>query len=115
LRAIAADVEQLGSDPVAAIALNRNFHVSIAELCGNQHLVSIIGRVLDDSERIFHIGIGSFSVEEMLRTHFAMVDALRAGDLDRVLASIEKEAYGTRERVIASLMSPDRRAVGIDV
>jgi hypothetical protein len=51
----------------------------------------------------------------MLRTHFAMVDALRAGDLDRVLASIEKEAYGTRERVIASLMSPDRRAVGIDV
>jgi hypothetical protein len=63
-------------------------------------LVAAVERVLDDSERVFHVGIGSLPLSQMGAKHLALVESLRSGNLELGLGVLEDEAYGTRERVL---------------
>ena len=86
-------------EPSAVIAANRAFHVGLAKLTDNGRIVTFAERVLDDSERIFHIGIGTIPTGDIETIHLAVVDAIAAGDADSAAGFLEREAFGTRERV----------------
>ncbi len=92
------------------IALNRRFHLAIAELTHNRRLVAMEARVLDDSERVFHIGIGALPQEQMEAGHYSLVDALRRGDVDGAVELSQRESFDTCQRVLQMLVQnrPER-------
>jgi len=86
--------------PADAIALNKKFHIALASLTGNKRLVASVERVLDDSERVFYVGIGTLPLAEMEAKHLELIESLKSGNLDLGISVLEEEAYGTRERVL---------------
>ena len=70
------------ADSAAAfLAINREFHVTIARASRNERLVGMIAQLVDEMERLFHLGLVLRDrSEEMAHEHKALVDALLAGD-----------------------------------
>jgi DNA-binding GntR family transcriptional regulator len=94
------------------IALNRRFHLGVAELTHNSRLAAMEGRVLDDSERVFHIGIGGLTAEQMEAGHLALIDALREHDVDRTVDLSQRESFDTCQRVLEALVQNRDRRTG---
>src|ERR671927_1451486 len=60
---------------------NREFHVAVAEASGNRRMAQFVGKLLEDMERILHLGLDlRDSAEEMAAEHGELVDALLRGD-----------------------------------
>lgn len=81
------DLCRAGYDPADAdsaaafLASNREFHVTIARASRNDRLAAMIAQLLDEMERLFHLGLVLRNrSEEMAHEHKALVDALLAGD-----------------------------------
>src|SRR5690606_762980 len=75
-----------GSDlvqPADAIAYNKRFHIALASLTGNDRLVAAVGRILDDSERVFYIGIGTLQLPVMEENHLELIASLKSGDTEK--------------------------------
>jgi DNA-binding GntR family transcriptional regulator len=82
------------------IAYNRTFHLAVARLTGNAHVVGAVSRSLDESERLFHLGISALPVQDMEESHGAIVDALATKDMEQAVSLCEREAFGTARRVL---------------
>lgn len=82
------------------LQVNRLFHVTIAEASGNRRLAAVLAQLLEQMERLFHLGlqVRDRSVE-MQHEHEALVDALARGDAD------------TAERVTVAQIEAARRMV----
>ena len=106
LREIAAGTLQSAQSRTELIATNRIFHMALAELTGNDRLISLVAKVLDDSERIFQIGIDALPIREMEANHLGIIDAIARRDFECAITFLEAEAYGTRDRVINLLLQP---------
>jgi len=79
-------------DAKEAIALNQQFHRALCEPCDNPRLV----RLLDDlSAEVMRLEIWSFSSEtdreQTMRNHDDIISALRSHDVERVLATLERD------------------------
>src|ERR671932_262027 len=60
---------------------NREFHVAVAEASGNGRMAAFVSRLLEDMERILHLGLDlRDSADEMAAEHGELVDALLKGD-----------------------------------
>lgn len=90
--------------PRELIRRNQDFHVAIARLAGGRRVAEALERVMDDSTRIFHLGLATFSEVGMKPTHDAMVDAIEAKDYERAVELCREECFGTNERVLAQLL-----------
>jgi DNA-binding GntR family transcriptional regulator len=63
------------------LSANYTFHATIADASGNRRLASAVRRVLDESERLFHLSsVLRNSSEEVAHEHKDLIDALIAGD-----------------------------------
>lgn len=105
VREVARRLEEPGLDFVEVIARNQAFHRAVAELTENERLVDALRRVMEDSRRIFHLGIPVLPVAEMLETHEAYIRAIESGDADAAVHVCELEAFGTAQRVMEQLMT----------
>jgi len=104
IRTIAQRLEESDLDFGELIERNQDFHIAVAELTGNRRLIDMLRRVVDDSRRIFHLGITALPVEEMIGAHRRLIDAIESKDVVAALVVCEQEAYGTSERVVAQLI-----------
>lgn len=78
-RAVAA------KDPLAMIAINRDFHAAIAEAGRNPYFTSLTLRVLDEGRRILRLYYQSFNdqlPQEYSEEHNAIIAAIEARDID---------------------------------
>jgi DNA-binding GntR family transcriptional regulator len=60
---------------------NRQFHVAIADASGNRRLARLLGQLLEETERLFHLGLAVRDrTEEMKHEHEDLLAALVRGD-----------------------------------
>lgn len=72
-------------DALAMIEANREFHVAIARLHGNEHFVALFARLLDQGRRILRIYYSTFDdrlPRQYVDEHEAMIAAVESGDAD---------------------------------
>jgi DNA-binding GntR family transcriptional regulator len=112
LRALDA-VCRAGYDPadpgtaLAFLAANRDFHVGVAELAGNQRLARQVGRLLDESTRMLVLGLARRDrTGEMAHEHGALLAALAAGDGAAAAAIMREQVAASRAMVLAALTAP---------
>jgi len=86
------------------LALNTNFHLSIAKVAGNQRMVKVISVVLDESLRITRIMLDlRDSPEEMREGHVRLAKALCERDADRAERIVQEQIEGSRAKVVDAL------------
>jgi len=100
-----------GQSRTERMATNRAFHLAVAEASGNPRLATFIGRLLEDVERLYHLGI-ELNTPEVAHTdhHQTLVDALMKGD-HHLARDIMAEAVQTsRQRVMEALIGSENAA-----
>jgi DNA-binding GntR family transcriptional regulator len=93
---------------------NREFHVSVAEASGNRRLALFVSKLLEDMERILHLGLDlRDSAEEMAAEHAELVDALMRGDGALARRVVTAQLQSSRKRVLEALVGSETAASGI--
>ena len=93
---------------------NRAFHIAVAEASGNQRLAAFVGKLLEDMERILHLGLDlRDSAEEMAAEHAELVDALLRGDGALARHVVTDQLQTSRKRVLEALVGSQSAASGI--
>ena len=83
---------------------NRDFHIGIARLSGNQRLVDLISNLLDELTRLFHLGLSiRDSAAEMHDAHTALAQAIRERNPDRAEQIVHNEIEMSKNRVLEAL------------
>lgn len=87
------------------IQLNHEFHVLVAATGGNERLAGIVGQLLDESERIFHISLRRDNRAELIsHSHREFVDILKSGDSDRAWRFSTETIVNQQRRVVDGLL-----------
>jgi DNA-binding GntR family transcriptional regulator len=106
--AVATGATDVGDEEL--IRRNLAFHNAVAALSFSGKLVDSVKRVMDDSVRVFHLGLPAFAQHGMQADHDALLDAIVAKDVEGATAIIHREAYDASQRVLESLLrNPDPR------
>lgn len=89
------------------LAVNRQFHVTVAELAGNQRLARQIGRLLDEATRMLVLGLSTRDRSgEMAHEHRALIAAMAAHDAPRAAEIMRGQISASRDMVLAALTGP---------
>ncbi len=93
---------------------NREFHVAVAEASGNRRLAAFVSKLLEDMERIIHLGLDlRDSADEMAAEHAELVDALLRGDAALARQVVTVQLQNSRKRVLEALVGSESAAGGI--
>ncbi|MGH9533859.1 MAG: FCD domain-containing protein [Terriglobales bacterium] len=85
---------------------NRDLHVTVAQASGNGRLTALIAGLLDESERLFHLGLAQRDrTLEMQWEHKALLEALAAGD-GRAAERITREQVQASQRMVLQVLLP---------
>ncbi len=85
---------------------NKEFHVSVARASGNQRLATLLEGILEEMERLFHLGLAIRNrSEEMRHEHSALIEALVSGDCDRAEKVTIEQIEAARQMVLGALLS----------
>ncbi len=108
LKQIMADHEQaLRNDEMRTmVRLNRDFHIAIAEMGGNPFIVSWMGGLLDQGQRIlrlYALHIGDKIPVGALKSHREMIDAIQRGDPDAAEEAGRADAQALIDNFMESL------------
>lgn len=110
------------ADPVsieAFLVANTAFHMAIAEMSGNQRLVELFHDILQEMERLFHLGLQLTARATRIAPEHdtfqarhkqykaELVDAIARGDASAARAAAETQAADTQQHVIDALLSSD--------
>ncbi len=80
---------------------NVGFHTDLALLSGNRRLAENIGRLLDEMNRIFHLGLEvRDSAEEMKNEHMALSGALATRNTKLAEEIMEDQINRSKQRVL---------------
>lgn len=85
---------------------NRQFHVMLAELSGNDRLARIISQILEQMQRFFFLGLdlGDFG-SEMREEHELLTRALLAGNREHAVDYLSKQIERSKERILKALVT----------
>lgn len=90
----------------AFLRANRQFHVAIADASGNHRLARVLGQLLEETERLFHLGLAVRDrTEEMKHEHEDLLVALVAGDRDAAARSTIEQIESARKMVMDGILS----------
>lgn len=85
---------------------NRQFHVAIADASGNRRLARMLGQLLEETERLFHLGLAVRDrTEEMKHEHEDLLAALVSGDADAAQSATIRQIDAARTMVMDGIMS----------
>ena len=88
----------------AYLRANRTFHRYVAECSGNQRLVALVVGLMEQHERIVHLGLALQRREhEFHHYHDDLVGALIEGDADRAAQLTEAALRGGQKKVMEAL------------
>lgn len=85
---------------------NRRFHIAIAEATGNRRLARLVTQLLEEADRILHLGLalGDHSYE-FQHGHRQLIAALVANDPDQAEQLLIEGITGSRDLVLQALLS----------
>ena len=90
----------------AYLRANREFHRYVAEASGNQRLAALVVDLMEQHERIVHLGLSLQKREhEFLHFHNDLVTALIEGDDVRAAELTEQSLRGGQKKVMEALLS----------
>jgi len=90
----------------AYLEANRKFHRYVAEAAGNQRLAALLVDLMEQHERIVHLGLALQSRgHEFMHFHDDLVDALIEGDANQAAALTERALRGGQEKVLSALLA----------
>jgi DNA-binding GntR family transcriptional regulator len=93
---------------LAFLAANRDFHVAVAALSGNQRLERQIARLLDEATRMLVLGLARRDRSgEMAHEHRALISALAAGDAAEAAEQMRAQVAASRAMVLSALTGPE--------
>ncbi len=88
------------------LGANKAFHVAVARASGNERLARTLAQLLDEMERLFHLGLALRDrSEEMQHEHKALIDALVAGDREAAHAATVEQIESARKMVVDAIIS----------
>jgi DNA-binding GntR family transcriptional regulator len=89
------------------ITENFAFHTRLAELSGVRRLHQSTQRLLEESERVIHMGLAAqhdlAPLPRFVQAHAEIIEAIAARDKRRALALVTAHIEGSRERALRSL------------
>lgn len=85
-----------------AIAMNRRFHLMVAQAAGNRRMVDLIDRLLTEGERVQSLDPHHQTVGFLNGAHVEIFDALSRGDASAARTVMENHVLETQERVLRS-------------
>lgn len=90
----------------AFLRANTEFHVSIAHASGNARLSQLLAQLLDESERLFHLGLMLRNrSDEMAHEHHDLVEALAAGDAETARCIAIDQITTSQRMVVDALLT----------
>jgi DNA-binding GntR family transcriptional regulator len=90
----------------AFLRTNREFHLTIAQAARNRRLAGLLGQLLEEMERLFHLGLAVRNrTVEMQHEHRALVEALTRGDGDAAEATTIEQIESARRMVMDGILS----------
>ncbi len=90
----------------AFLRANREFHVAIADANGNIRLARVLGQLLEEMERLFHLGLAVRDrTDEMIHEHQDLLIAIAAGDAEAAARSTIEQIESARKMVMDGIMS----------
>lgn len=102
-----------GIDPAGPqwVEQNYRFHLAMYEAAGREHTLRLIRSLLDLTTPYSRLFISSLHQGDAVHDeHDAMVDAIEAGDVERLRTTIEAHLRATRESVAAFLRERETRS-----
>jgi DNA-binding GntR family transcriptional regulator len=90
----------------AFLRTNCQFHVAIASAAGNRRLKAVLAKLLEDMERLFHLGLAvrDRSVE-MQHEHRSLVEALARNDAEAAERTTIEQIEAARRMVMDGILS----------
>lgn len=88
------------------ISENRAFHVKLAEASGNRRLAATLGKLLEEMQRLFYLGLDlRDSAEEQVAEHREMLEALLKGNHHVAHEIAKRQVESSRKRVMEALLN----------
>lgn len=85
---------------------NTKFHATVAEAGGNERLADMLRTILDQLERLFHLGLAlTTTSEEMVHEHQDLVRAIMSGNVAEARAVAEAQTRASQLMVLDGLLS----------
>ncbi|MCE1254403.1 MAG: GntR family transcriptional regulator [Anaerolineae bacterium] len=83
---------------------NAEFHILIASISGNNRLIVMESKIMDELNRVFHLGLDlRDSAEEMREDHVALANAIYKRDSQAAEKLARTEIIRSRERVMEAI------------
>jgi DNA-binding GntR family transcriptional regulator len=99
------------ADPASVarfLEANTRFHVGVAALGGNDALAMMLQQVLEQLERLFHVGLAiSARSDEVVHEHEELLTAVKAGDAEAARRVASGQSEASQQMVMAALLSSD--------
>ena len=90
----------------AFLRANRHFHVAIADASGNRRLARLLGQLLEETERLFHLGLAVRDrTEEMKHEHEHLLAAVVSGDAEAAEQATIEQITAARVMVMDGILS----------
>jgi DNA-binding GntR family transcriptional regulator len=90
----------------AFLASNRAFHMAVAHASGNARLVKMVERLLDESERVLHLGLIQFDEsEKFYEEHQQLVELIGARKGREAAELSKRQIEGGKQLVLAAIRS----------
>jgi DNA-binding GntR family transcriptional regulator len=88
---------------------NTEFHTTIARASGNAHLASVLEEILDQMERLFHIGLSLTNrADEIIHEHSDLVKAIVGGDEKAAREIAIAQIRNSQKMVLDALLASPR-------
>lgn len=85
---------------------NTEFHATVAEAGGNERLADMLRTILEQLERLFHLGLAlTTTSEEMVHEHQDLVRAIMSGNVAEARAVAEAQTRASQLMVLDGLLS----------
>lgn len=90
------------------LTANHEFHLAVAQLSGNWWLAETLRQVLEQLERVMHVGLALTSrADEIVHEHKDLVTAILSGDADKAREVAVAQSHKAQLMVLSGLLSSD--------
>ena len=91
---------------VAFLAADRAFRLAFAELSGNLRLAQLLGRTLDESERVLHLGFKAHDFTQLIITQQKeLVRACEESDVAAIVKLARSQCLALKKQVLEALLA----------
>ena len=93
---------------VKFLAANFDFHMAIGRLSGNSRLIEALQQVLEQLERVMHLGLTATNrADEIVHEHTDLVNAILSGDAEKAREVAVSQGHSSQRMVLEALLASD--------